>query len=122
MTSAELLRLLKAENIKTWFDLGLFIDRVKDKSHQVFDSPEIAFKDFKKSLTNGGVAFFSFFYSVDGASMECHKYVKALRHILGDFKVHYFAGKFYETGHQYLLKNSEKLQFDELLAFDDWEL
>ena len=122
MTSAELVSALKAENIKTWFDLGLFIDRVKDKSHQVSSQPARSYKEFKDTLSTGGIAFISFFYSVDGASMECDKYVRAFREILGEFKVHYISGKFYETGYQYLLDDSKQLQFDELLAFDDWDL
>lgn len=122
MTSSEMISQLKAENIKTWFDLGLFVDRVKAKSHQIVPISSNSYKEFKQKLSEGGIAFISFFYSVDGASMECDKYARAFREILGDFKVHYIAGKFYETGYQYLLPDSQKLQFDEILAFDDWDL
>lgn len=122
MTSSELVNKLKTENIKTWFDLGLFVDRVKEKSHHANTLSIPTYKEFKDSLSQGSIAFISFFFSVDGASMECDKYTRAFQQILGDFKVHYIAGKFYETGNQYLVPESGKYQFDEILAFDDWDL
>jgi len=122
MNAADLISQLKAEKINTWFDLGLFMDRVKD-NRTSYSSPKYkSYDEFKENISSGGIAFVSFFYSVDGASMECDKYVRAFQKVLGDFEVHYIAGKFYETGYQFLVPGSKQFQLDELLSFDDWDL
>ncbi|KAA3610016.1 MAG: hypothetical protein D8M58_07750 [Calditrichaeota bacterium] len=122
MNASELISHLKAEKINTWFDLGLFVDRIKDSRDPSPSAKHKTYGKFKESISSGGIAFVSFFYSVDGASMECDKYVRAFQRILGDFEVHYIAGKFYETGNQFLVPGSKQFQMDELSAFDDWDL
>ncbi len=122
MNAADLITQLKSEKINTWFDLGLFLDRIKD-NRDSFSPPKYnTFSEFRENISSGGIAFVSFFYSVDGASMECDKYVRAFQRVLGDFDVHYIAGKFYETGYQFLVPGAKQYQLDELLAFDDWDL
>ncbi len=122
MNSKELISKLEAEKINTWFDLGLFLDHLKEnpinKPTRLFKS----FNDYKNHLSNGGIAFVSFFYSVDGASTECLKYVNTLKNIINGFSVHYIAGKFYDTGNQFLYPDAKLLQFDELKPFDEWDL
>ncbi len=122
MTATEMIAQLKSKKINTWFDLGLFIDSIKDDQAISASQKYKSYAAFKEDISSGGIAFVSFFYSVDGASMECDKYVRAFQRILGDFDVHYIAGKFYETGQQFLVPGSKKFQLDELLAFDDWDL
>ena len=98
MTVRELMSALRAEEINTWFDLGLFIDRLKES--RVVPSARFSgsFGDFMKSMADGSIAFITFFFSVDGASMECEKYVRAFKKIFGNLRLHYIAGKFDETG------------------------
>ena len=122
MNASDLISQLKAKKINTWFDLGLFLDSVKENRNTFSLQKYKSYDKFKENISSGGIAFVSFFYSVDGASMECDKYVRAFQRILGDFEVHYIAGKFYETGNQFLVSGSKQLQMDELLAFDDWDL
>ena len=122
MTVNEMMTLLKGEKINTWFDLGLFIDQIKENHNKTPLRNYKSYDDFKQSITKGGMAFISFAYSIDGVTVECDKYVHAFTHILGEFDVHYIAGWFSETGNQYLQPNSKQFQLDELLSFDDWDL
>ena len=58
---------LKNEQINTWFDLGLFIDRVRDRP------PTAKFpgssNDFKQHIESGGVGLLTFFFTNDGITV-----------------------------------------------------
>ena len=68
MDTTEFISKLKSENIKTWFDLGLFLDFIKENPIHKANARFSSHNEFKTHLSNGGIAFISFFYSVDGAS------------------------------------------------------
>ena len=122
MTVRELMSALRAEEINTWFDLGLFIDRLKES--RVVPSARFSgsFGDFMKSLADGGIAFITFFFSVDGASMECEKYVRAFKKIFGNLRLHYIAGKFDETGEVFLHADVSRCELPQLVSFSKWRL
>lgn len=113
---------LRAEPIKTWFDLGLFIDRFKENRHVPSAHFQGSYDDFFKSISEEGIAFISFFYSVDGASMESEKYARVFKEIFGDVNLHYIAGEFHEHGELFLLPEAKRFQLDELASFDNWAL
>ena len=58
--TASMLGDLRAEQIKTWFDLGLFIDQMRD------DPPKAKFpgdlNEFKHHIEAGGVGLLSFYF------------------------------------------------------------
>ena len=56
MTVNQMMQTLGREKINTWFDLGLFIDRFKENSDIPSTSFHGSYKDYKKSISNGGIA------------------------------------------------------------------
>jgi len=77
--------ILRDEAIRTWFDLGLFIDRFKENREQMAPHFSGSYDDFLKSLCDGGIAFITFDYSIGGASTEIEKYAKTFYSIFGAF-------------------------------------
>ena len=81
-----------------------------------------SYADFLRSLSDGGIAFITFAYSIDGASTEIEKYAKAFHSIIEDLPLHYIAGKFEEKGELLIPPGAKRFQLDELASFDDWPL
>lgn len=122
MNIKEMMSILRNETIKTWFDLGLFIDKFKENKEVKVSEFSGEYDDFIKSLSDGGIAFITFFYSIDGASMEIEKYAKAFRSIIQDLPLHYIGGKFDEKSELLIPAGANRFQLDELASFDEWPL
>ena len=122
MTVSEMLSILKSEKIKTWFDLGIFIDRFRETKPLPSVKFNETFKEFKKRVTEGGIAFITFLYSVDGVTIEVEKYAKIFRKILKDIKIHYICGKFYPESYKLIDQSTIKHEIPEMRAFDNWKL
>ena len=92
LSSKQLLTELKQENINTWFDLGLYIDRLRDQLPTFEHIPD----DFNLYLSQlqQGIAFVSFDFGIDGVSMEVSKYAKAFEQFSEQISIHYIAGTF----------------------------
>jgi hypothetical protein len=123
MTTTEMMKVLRAEKINTWFDLGLFIDRFKENKA----IPVVEFKDsfssFKSDINKRGIAFVTFYFSIDGVSIEVEKYAKTFRYNFGhDIPVHYIAGKFYPEAAKIMEPGTKTCTIEEMQAFDDWDL
>ena len=71
-----LLNKLREEPIHTWFDLGLFLDRVKEGRTLPSFCFEGKYDDFKTHLHKGGIAFITYHYMVDGVTVEVEKYAE----------------------------------------------
>ena len=101
LSSKQLLTELNQENINTWFDLGLYIDRLRDQLPTFEHVPD----DFNIYLSQlkQGVAFVSFDFGIDGVSMEVSKYAKAFEHLGDKMSIHFIAGTF-KKGHQTILE------------------
>ena len=122
MNVKEMMSVLKAEKILTWFDLGLFIDRFKENRKTPSTKFNGSYNDFKKFLGESEIAIVTFIYSIDGATMESEKYAKVFRLIFKDLKLHYIAGQFHEKGELFLLPDAKRFQIDELASFNNWKL
>ncbi len=122
MTVSEMLSILKSEKIKTWFDLGIFIDRFRETKLLPTVKFNGTYKEFKKRITEGGLAFITFLYSVDGVTIEVEKYAKIFRKILKGIKVHYICGRFYPESYKLIEKSIIKYEMPEMRAFDNWKL
>ena len=122
MTAKEMLSALKSETINTWFDLGLFVDRIRDTR----GVPAAAFagflEDFRESIAQGGMAFVSFYFAVDGVTNETRKYVQSFQKVLGNLPVYYISGEFRSGAEQLLDAAHVKYLIDEMRGFDDWPL
>ena len=122
MTINKMLDNLKNENIKTWFDLGLFLDRLKDNRKIPSASFWGFFEDFRQSIKKGGIAFITFDYGVDGVSIEVCKYAECFKKIIKDVPLHFICGEFYPESKNLLSDYRYKYELPTLKAFNKWPL
>ena len=111
---------LLSENIKTWFDLGLFLDRLKEeKSNAAFNG---SYEEYKKEINQNAIAFLSFHFTIDGITVEVEKYAQILKQLFPQAKVHFIAGEIHEEAKDMIDDTFFKKEIPELKAFDDWHL
>ncbi len=118
-----LLDTLRNEQINTWFDLGLFIDRfkeVKGWSSPAFEGS--SYEDFKETLREGGIAFLTFHYMVDGITVEVEKYAELVSRNIPAIPVHYIAGNFREKADALIDERYYKKEIPSLAGFNEWDL
>jgi len=118
----KLLAFLFEEDIETWFDLGLFLDRFKEE--QVYPSiqKEGGYEDFKEEIRKGGVAFLTFHYMVDGVTIEVEKYASLMRRNIPGVPIHYIAGEIHSKTAPFIQKDYLKKEIPELAGFNEWDL
>jgi glycosyltransferase involved in cell wall biosynthesis len=111
---------LQNEKINTWFDLGLFIDRFKERHSKS------AFKENKDSfdthLEKGGIAFLTFYFTIDGITVETEKYAKVFKKIYPKIPIHFIAGDIKQEANELIPKDAFKKVIPEMEAFDAWPL
>lgn len=111
---------LKFENINTWFDLGLFIDKFKDEvSNSNFTG---SFSDYKTYLNRGGMGFISFHFTVDGITVEVEKYAKIFKNQYPNIDIHYIAGNIYDEATEMIDSSYKTKVIPEIDGFDNWPL
>ncbi|APZ45398.1 hypothetical protein BW723_03365 [Polaribacter reichenbachii] len=111
---------LKTEKINTWFDLGLFLDRFKEKnSNSGFTKDSIS---FDKHLQTGGIAFLTFYFTIDGITVETEKYAQTFQNIYPNLPIHFVAGDIKQEADELIPKNALKKVIPEMEAFDAWPL
>lgn len=116
----EVLKELKNEQIHTWFDLGLFLDRFKEQYFQPkCQDDKVVFDAY---VQKGGIAFITFFFTIDGITVETEKYAKTFSSIYPDLPVHYIAGDIKEEADELIPKTAFKKVIPEMEAFDAWPL
>ena len=71
---------LKTEKINTWFDMNLFLDQIRDNRKPISHLPK-TFESYKNLLCNG-IAFITFDYGIDGATIEITKYTQAINDLI----------------------------------------
>jgi hypothetical protein len=86
---------LREEEVATWFDLGLFLDRLREDGPSPACRAPAGFPTFEPDVA-AGVGFLTFDIGIDGVSMEIAKYAEVLRRLLGSPKIHYISGHFEE--------------------------
>ena len=117
--SDPMLASLREENIATWFDLGLFLDRLRESRPSLACRPCADLPAFERDVA-AGIAFITFDIGIDGVSMEIAKYAKALRLFLGDPKLHYIAGDFDDCS-DHVIDPSDRWHTLEIIqGFADW--
>lgn len=110
---------LKSQPIKTWFDLGLFIDELRDIPPKANFPTD--FGDFKHHLEVGGIGMISFFFTIDGITVEASKYAKVLKKICPKTNIHYIAGEIHPEAEE-LIGSSLTKEIKEMDGFDNWPL
>ncbi len=114
-----ILRELKNERIKTWFDLGLFIDRIRENPPKAAFPGDLA--DFKQHIEAGGIGMISFYFSIDGITVEANKYTRVLKNIYPEAKIHYIAGEIHQEATD-LIDAPFTKEIKEMDGFDNWPL
>ena len=116
----DILKVLNNEKINTWFDLGLFIDKFKEEnSKSAFKGGT---KPFDMHLENGGIAFLTFYFTVDGITVETEKYAKTFKKIYPNIPIHFIAGEIKQESEGLIPKYAFKKVIPEMEAFDAWPL
>ena len=113
---------INREKIHTWFDLGLYIDRLKENNPIPTNEFHGSYDDFKGYLNKRAMAFVTFHYSVDGVTIEVEKYAKIFRRRLPDMDIHYITGELFQESKELIQPEVKKLELKELRGFDDWDL
>ncbi|MBL4624445.1 MAG: phosphodiester glycosidase family protein [Flavobacteriales bacterium] len=110
---------LRAKEIKTWFDLGLLIDRIREQPPSAkFAGDKEA---YKTHIENGGIGLLSFYFTIDGITVEANKYNRVLKSIFPDTKVHYIAGDIKSEAAD-LIDSPFQKEIKEMDGFDNWPL
>ena len=119
-TISEVLKELHKEEINTWFDLGLFLDRFKEKrTNAVFKGEK---GEFDQYLKKGGIAFVTFYFTIDGITVETEKYAKTFKSIYPQIPIHFIAGEIKEEADELIPKDAFKKVIPQMEAFDAWPL
>ena len=114
------LKELNNEKINTWFDLGLFIDRFKEKDlTPAFKGDANSFNGY---LEKGGVAFITFYFTIDGITVETEKYAKTFKNIYPKIPIHFIAGEIKQEADDFIPKDAFRKVIPEMEAFDAWPL
>lgn len=118
----ELISFLEEEKIETWFDLGLFLDRLREE--QEYPSIQLSglFDEFSEEIRKGGLAFLTFHYMVDGVTVEVDKYAALMRRNIPGVPIHYIAGKIKSQALTSLEQDYKLKEIPELAGFDAWDL
>ncbi|MGA9270804.1 MAG: glycosyltransferase family 4 protein, partial [Lutimonas sp.] len=116
----DVLEELNKEEINTWFDLGLFLDRFKERKFKpAFEGDA---KGFDRYLEKGGLAFITFYYTIDGITVETEKYAKTFKNIYPDIPIHFIAGEIKEEADELIPAWAVKKVIPQMEAFDAWPL
>jgi len=118
----ELVSLLKKEKIETWFDLGLFLDRIKQHRQPSPLKYKKSFKEFTRNLQQGTLGFLTFQFAVDGVSIEIAKYSKVFKSIFPKAEQCYISGDFRNDSHKVVPSDVDTFELTHAKAFSDWPL
>ncbi len=116
------LKELKKQNINTWFDLGIFLDALKENRKTPHKKFTGSYRDYKNYLADGGMALVSFHFGVDGVSIEMQKYMKVFEHIFKGIDLHIVAGSIDKEGLKTFGNHINTKQIEAARGFDDWKL
>jgi glycosyltransferase involved in cell wall biosynthesis len=116
-----MLSALREETIDTWFDLGLFLDRLREGREVPGRNAPPKLSDFERELSTG-IAFITFSFGIDGVSIEIAKYAEAFRLFLGNPKFHYISGCFAEFSDHVIEPDQGNWHTIETMqGFENWQ-
>ena len=117
--TASMMRSLRSEPLKTWFDLGLFIDELRDAPPKAKFCGDV--KEFKDHIGTGGIGLITFYFSIDGITVEANKYTRVLKNIFPKTDIHYIAGEIKPEASD-LIDSPFTKEIKEMDGFDNWPL
>ncbi len=122
ISTNKLLSLLRKEKIGTWFDLGLFIDRFREKDEIEDRGVIMGFDDFCNRHKSGGLGFVTFHYMVDGVTVEIGKQARLFEKNLPGMPIHYIGGVFRNKSETLISQHYKTHTINELKGFSEWNL
>lgn len=121
MSARELVRSLKKEKIETWFDLGLYLDRIRENNPVPVAEFQGDINEYFGHLQSRGIGIMTYAYSVDGVTNEILKYIDSLKYWLNELTIHLIAGEFRPDSYKVIKKEWKKYTIEEAKAFDKWK-
>lgn len=118
----KLVKSLVEEEISSWFDLGLFLDRIKEERFVANEKKFESFQEFINHYNTQSIAFLTFHYNVDGVTVEISKYAELIKRNLSTSKIHYIGGIFRPEAEKFIPSFITKHEIPELQGFDEWKL
>ncbi|PLX13589.1 MAG: hypothetical protein C0597_11515, partial [Marinilabiliales bacterium] len=118
----KVLNKLKDENIQTWFDLGIFLDKIKENRKTPQKRFIGTYEDFKAYMCKSNISFITYQYSIDGVSIEVEKYTKIFSKKFTGAKIHYIGGKFFPEAEKIVPKGVKRYELSLIKGFDEWDL
>ena len=115
MKIERVVKLLRSEQVLTWFDLGLFIDKVRDRPSQ--PKYKGSYQKFRDEINDGGIGFITFYYSIDGVTIEIDKYTQALRKSFPKASIHLLGGEFRAESDQIIDPDLQRFCLPEMDGF-----
>lgn len=122
ITVKELLKKLNAEEINTWFDLGIFIDRFKETRALPTAQFNGSYEECIKQLAGYSMSFITFMYSIDGVTIEIEKYTKVFKNVLPEVGIHYIGGKFFPEANEIIPSDVKRCEIPGMDGFNSWKL
>lgn len=118
----EILRILKSEDIHTWFDLGLFLDRLRENREPSSISFKGTFNDFEEHLDHSNIAILTFQYSIDGVTIEAAKYGQLIKSRYPDINIYFIAGIIKPESDKIIPDFATTHELPHLQGFNFWKL
>ena len=118
--TTHILSSLRNEPINTWFDLGLFLDRFRDQASK--SGIKVSKKTFDKRLEKGGIGFITFYFTIDGITVEVEKYAKTFKALYPNIPLHYIAGDIKSEAKELIPAYAYQKVIPEMDGFDNWAL
>ena len=122
MTHGEMMQELRARKVNTWFDLGLYLDFLRENKEVPTVKAPQSFDDYRKLLNEGNMAFVTFYYANDGVSVEINKYAQSFKNLFPRMKIHYISGEIKALAYELLPQNIKTQVFPQINGFDKWSL
>ncbi len=110
---------LREEDVSTWFDLGLLLDRLREDRPNPARRASADLSAFERDVATG-VGFVTFDFGIDGVSTEIAKYAEALRLFLDNPKIHYIGGHFEESADHVIDPTDSWHTIGTMRGFKDW--
>ena len=122
MTHGKMMQELNARKVNTWFDLGLYLDYLRENKEVPTAKAPSSFDDYKALLNNSAMAFITFYYANDGVSVEINKYEQSFRNLFPGMKIHYISGEIKPLADELIPGNVITHVIPEINGFDKWSL
>lgn len=122
MSLKQFINELKNEKIETWFDLGLYIDRIRENKPISTIEFSGSYESLIEKIKERGIAFMTYYYAVDGVTMEVEKYAESFKEYIPGVPIHYIAGRILPEADKIIADYVNRKEIKELVGFDGWPL